>query len=399
MVLLAVWSAPQVCLAVTEVSGNLLTEAQRLENFSKAPFGEDSNNYVAPTGTEWNQFRAAADALFNTNIVQAEILAAVLDYELIRFTHTNSGRILFGLRCRETNGAPTKGWGTYFVNTNFAVSALIEATHPQFDFRSPVLAADIFLKAGARGFLLAGANRHANGTNTADPCDLTNTIFHAVHAAWNGNSGENTAWQIHGFSVSGHPEFPASTLAVLSTGQSGTNWMSTNVVRLDQRLEWNGIKSYAYNRFLATNDPMNLLVNEGVAGQTFTNLAAQSNVQGQFSRGIGGTFVHVETATVVRTNVATRTAAADAVASAVLLSRTNALPTLNPFLLTNPVRTNGMLQFSIAAELFRAFDVELRQSLATNGTMVYTFPGDGQSRVITNLIPTDANGFYRVRGW
>lgn len=383
---------------VTNVFGNLLNEVQRLEAFSKVPYGEGSNNYVAPTTVEWNQFQQSAAALLNTNIVQAETLANALDYELVRFTHTNDGAVLFVLRCRETNGVPTKGWGTYFMNTNFAVSALVEAPHPQWDFRSPVLAADIFLKSGARGFLLAGAHRHVNGTGTADPCDLTNTIFHAVHAAWNGGVAENTAWQIHGFSLASHPEFPTNTLLVLSTGASGTNRMSADIVRLDQRLEWNGLKTYAYNRFLVTNDPLNILVNEGVAGQTFTNLAAQSNVQGEFSRGLGGAFVHVESATIVRTNALLRTAAGDAIANAVLLSNTNFSTPLNSFALTNATRTIGGFSFSVPTARFHAFDVQTSASLNETSTVIYNFPGDGQTRSLTNVV-TNGAGFYRIRAW
>lgn len=384
--------------AVTNVFGNLLNEVQRLEAFSKVPYGEGSNNYIAPTATEWSQFEQSAAALLNTNIAQAEMLANALDYELVRFTHTNDGAVFFGLRCRETNGVPTKGWGTYFVNTNFAVSALVEAPHPQWDFRSPVLAAEIFLKSGARGFLLAGAHRHVNGTGTADPCDLTNTIFHAVHAAWNGGAAENAVWQIHGFSLASHPEFPTNTLLVLSTGASGTNRMSPEIVRADQRLEWNGLKAYAYNRFLATNDPLNILVNEGVAGQTFTNLAAQSNIQGQFSRALGGAFVHIETATIVRTNMSSRTAVADAIANAVLLSNTNLSASPNSFALTNASRTMGGFSFSVPTARFRAFDVHTSASLNETSTVIYNFPGDGQARSLTNVV-TNGTGFYHIRAW
>lgn len=180
-------------MAVTDISGSLLLEAKRLEDFAKNIYGQNSNNYVAPTNPEWLSFQQVADALFAGDITNAETFATNLNYEAIRFTDTNSGILLLGVRSQETNGVPVRGWGTYFVNTNFSTSALVEAPHPQFDFKSPILAAETFLKSRARGLLIAGAHRHVNGNSTADPCDLTNMIFHAVHVAWSGANSENTA--------------------------------------------------------------------------------------------------------------------------------------------------------------------------------------------------------------
>ena len=385
--------------AATNISGNFISEAQRLEAFSSNPYGSGSNNYVAPTGAEWAQFKTAAQALWTGNAAAAEANAASLDYHLIVFTHTNTATTLLGLRARETNGAPTKPWGTFFVNTNSAATVLIEAPHPQNDLRSPLLAAEIFLKSGARGFLLAGAHRNANGMNTADPGNLTNTIFHAVHEEWSGVNGENTGWQIHGFAIANHPGFPSNTLAVLSTGVDVTNVMSTNIVLLDEQLEWNALKSYAYNDALAATNVLNVLVNEGVAGTNFDGLAATHNVQGKYSRALGGTFVHVELATIVRTNAAMRTRAADAIANAVLLSRTNVLPALAPFSLNFTSPDSDKIQLTVPTQPFRSYMADRRDALDSgNWGPLYAFPGDGAGRTFTNSL-TNATGFFRVRAW
>jgi hypothetical protein len=336
--------------AMTPVSGDLLAEAQRLEGFSSTPYGADSGSYVGPTPAEWAQFSAAAAALFAGDLALAESTAAPLAYQLILFTHVADQRTYVVLRARETNGVPVKPWGTYFVNTNAAVTASVGAPHPQSDFRSPRLAAEIFVKSGMRGFMMAGAHRNANGSNTADPGYLTNTVFHAVHAAWSGAGGENTAWQIHGYSAANHPEFPGNCMAVLSTGDNAGDSMSSNVVTLDQQMEWNSVKTYAYNDSLAATNALNQLVNEGVAGTNFASLAATHNVQGKASRARGGTFVHIELVTVVRTNAVIRTHAADAIANAILRSRTNAPLRASPAIcavasVTNQLvfaSTNGM---------------------------------------------------------
>ena len=387
------------CFAVTNLVGDLMVEAQRLEGFSKTLFGEGSNNYVAPTPTEWTQFKTLAQSLLDADFAVAEIQAGALGYELLSFQHTNRNVFYWGVRSQETNGKPVKGWGTFFVNTNAQVNALIEAPHPQWDFRTPPLAAEIFVKSGAQGLLIAGVHRHVNGPNTGDPADLTDTIFHAVHEQWSGPAATNTAWQIHGFSPAGHPEFPEGTLAVLSTGQDGTNLMSTNIVRLDQQLEWNGFKAYAYAKYLPVDDPLNLLVNEGVDGQTFTNLGARSNVQGDFSHAAGGTFVHFELATGVRTNTAWRSAAADAIACAVLLSRTNTPSALTPFLLSQPALGSSEFRFSVPTEAYRPYVVEFTPDLANPvWQAVRAFPGDGGACWFTNTSPPAGGGFYRLQG-
>jgi hypothetical protein len=378
--------------------GDLLVEAARLETFSKNLYGQNSNNYTAPLTAEWAQLRDAAQALLNRDYATAETLAAPLDYQVVFFQHTNPVTGLVGLRAVENANGPLRGWGTFFLNTNPAVNVLLESPHPQFDFRSPQLAAEVFVKSGSLGLLIAGANRHVNGTGTGDPCDLTNTIFHAVHVAWNGANATNTAWQIHGFSSDGHAEFPDGTLAVLSTGAGIDNFMSTNVVRLDEVLEINGVKSYAYNKNLADNSPLNLLVNEGVSGQIFTNLGARSNVQGIYSRGLGGEFVHVELATFVRTNTSARTKTADAIAAALLRFRTNALGAPVAFTLVPQPAVNGQLIWDVPTTASHPYFIEIRTNLSSGAwTNIYAFPGNGSSRRFTNSI-TEPTGFYRVFG-
>jgi len=328
----------------------------------------------------------------------AERNAAALDYELIIFTHTNDQRTFPALKSRETNSVPTRPWGTYFINTNFATSALVAAPHPQFDFRTPPLAAEIFLKSGALGLLIAGAHRNANGTGTADPGNLTNTMFHAVHEAWSGVNGKNTEWQIHGFNQANHPEFPTDCLVVLSTGVNRSNVMSGNIIALDRQLEWNWLKSYAYNDTLPEDDPLNVAVNEGVAGTNFDGLAATHNVQGIYSRALGGTFVHVEHAKVVRTNTALRTRAADAVATAILLSRTNTLTVPSPPLLTNAALSGSQFHFSTTTERYQPYCVESRTNLVEGDwKVIYSFPGDSQLRSFTNEALTNPVLFFRVR--
>ena len=120
-------------------SGDFVVEVQDLKDLA---FGTSSGLYVAPTATEVGDFNTLAATLLSGNVTGADTQAAALDYDLVEFTDTISGRVFHGLRERLVGGAPT------------------------------------------RGFLMTGAHRNANGIGTADVADLTNTIFHEVHTAW-----------------------------------------------------------------------------------------------------------------------------------------------------------------------------------------------------------------------
>jgi hypothetical protein len=172
-----------------------------------------------------------------------------------------------------------------------------------------------FEQADALGFLMNGAHRNTNGFGTADVAHLVDSIFQEVHKAWNGQAGENTAWSIHGFDDANHA-FPAGTDAVLSSGDGS---ISPAVVDLDQSLTDAGFVSYAYNT-LPINDPLNLLVNGGVDGNIFSSLAGSTNVQGVYSRGIGGDFVHVELEQSIRFDAENRALAGAAIGEAMMMS-------------------------------------------------------------------------------
>jgi len=192
--------------------------------------------------------------------------------------------------------------------------------HPRFDTNSWDIGAKIFRQSKARAALMAGAHRNTNGQGTADVAHLSNSVFHEVHKAWNGINAEITAWQIHGFNGANHPGFPVGTDVVLSSGDGG---VSSNVVALDglfdSTLDSGGtlLLSHAYDS-LADNDPLNILVNDSESGMTFSDLGGTTNVQGIYSRGLGGKFVHVELEQSIRFNAVNRDMAADVITQAIV---------------------------------------------------------------------------------
>ena len=315
-------------------SGNLIAEAQRHENFAGGVFDENTGTYVVPAPNILQQFRNAAAQLWQGNLTGAVAHVVNVGYEGIRFTDTNFNRTYIGIQPAETNGVPVSGWGVYLVDTNWLISALVEAPNPNHDFRSPLLSAETLLMSGSRALLLAGAHRHANGNQTADVAHITNSVFHVIHETWGGQNGENTAWQIHGYGTNSYPQFPIGHEAILSTGEDGTNHMSDNVVNLDAWLERKGVATYAFTKNMPTNHPLNLQVNGAIDGFIFQPLGARSNDQGLVSRERGGTFVHMGFAKHLRTDPALRSSTATAVANAILATGNS------PTITRQPIGTN-----------------------------------------------------------
>ena len=281
--------------AVPLEAGDFVEEVTRLKDLV---FESGSDLYVAPSLQEQTDFRALADAIWVGDTGGAQTLADGLGYEVLEFVDNVSGSAYYGIREVLTNGVQTKGWGSYFVNPSFEADALVEVPHVLWDTNSWDVGAKSFRDARARGFLMAGAHRNANGKNTADVAHIDTSIFHHVHESWVGSSSATDAWQIHGFDLDKHASFPDGTDAVLSNGDGS---VSSEVLHLDGRFDEDGLVAYAYNT-LNPNDPLNLLVNDGVDGTTFSGafdpddkgLAGKSNDQGIYSRGFGGIFVHVE---------------------------------------------------------------------------------------------------------
>jgi hypothetical protein len=292
--------------ALTSESGDFVQEVERLKTLA---FAKDSGLYVAPSAAERAAFATLAATLLAGDLAAADTQAAALDYELVAFTDLVSGAVYHGLR----EAPQTRGWGAYFLDLDYGRDALVESPHILFDTNSWEVAALAFRQSGARGFLMSGAHRNANGQGTADVAHLTDSIFQVVHQAWNGPAGETTAWQIHGFNLDNHG-FPAGTDGVLSNGDGG---VTQEVIDLDGLLEAEGFLSHAYNT-LEPSDPVNLLVNDGEPGTTFSSLAGTTNVQGIHSRGLGGVFVHVELEQSIRFDAQNRVLAAGAIADAIL---------------------------------------------------------------------------------
>ena len=272
-------------IEITNESGNFLDEVNRLKTLA---LQKESNLYQPPTTNDLKNFRLLAKALIVQDIKGALNKANLLNYELVRFIDTPTQQVLYGLREKRVRDRPLRGWGSYFINAGHSADALVEVPHILFDKFTEEIGAKAFIRSAARGFLLAGAHRNANGAETADVCNAIQSIFQEVHKAW--VLSNNKTWQIHGFSLSTKADFPSGTQSILSDGR-GT--VSTEISDLSQRMKARGFQSYMYNR-LSASAPLNLRLNQGLAGKTFSHLGGTHNVQGIYCHSVGTPFTHIE---------------------------------------------------------------------------------------------------------
>ncbi len=289
-------------------SGNFLIELKKIKKFA---LPKNSNLYQPPTTNDLESFKVLANALISLDIDTALNKASDINYELVRFVDTPTQQVLYGLREKHIDNYPMRGWGSYFINVSYKTDALIEIPHILFDLFSEEIGAKVFLMSAARGVLIAGAHRNANGTGTADVCNPIKSIFQEVHKAW--VLSKTKTWQIHGFSISTKSKLPVITQSVLSSGQSN---VSTEVLDLSKRMNNRGFLTHIYNK-LSGSALLNQLVNQNVAGTAFSHLGATENVQGIYCRSLGNPFIHVELDKSIRFSTTERDVVARVIADSI----------------------------------------------------------------------------------
>ena len=270
---------------IIQESGNFLQEIDRLKQLA---IPKESHLYQPPTVAELNQFKMLANAYIAHNWQEVNKQAKLVGYELVEFFDLSTKQVFYGLREKRSQNQSQRGWGSYFINPNYRINALLEVPHIIFDRFSEEIGAKVFLLSSAGGFLLAGAHRNANGFNTADVCNPINSVFQTVHQAWV-DAGIKT-WQIHGFELANQFKFPSDTDAVLSNGRGE---VTPEIKNLNQVLRRAGVQAYVYNT-LPPSSPFNQEVNGEVSGQIFSPLGASQNVQGIYSALQQRAFTHVE---------------------------------------------------------------------------------------------------------
>jgi len=136
-------------------------------------------------------------------------------------------------------------------------------------------------------FLVAGAHRNVedsdgdSNTHLADVAHSDGTYFHHAHLQL--ARSDSITLQPHGFSRSGYPDLVISGGEAIPPGPTQI-WLDAIV----NAAAAEGFSSGQYD------------------GNQYTDLGATTNIQGQFSRSLGGIFLHVEAQTIVRTDDSNR---------------------------------------------------------------------------------------------
>ncbi len=310
-------TGPHLSVAV----GSFMEEVEYLWRHKVLP--KETNSFTLPNAEQYSLLRQLAFDLIQGDVVQAGTAAVSLNYELVLFvqrpdpTHSDpdmrEGDSFYELK--EDFDMGNRGWGHYFVDPSADVKTLIEVPHPKSDLRTWQIGGEVFQRSASAGFLTAGAHRDACvfddslGQCTADLADaarLEESAFQAIHEGMTGPAGEHPVLQIHGYDrdKSQHSAFRDIADVVLSNGAGSVKPFMKS---LDAHLE--GMpstpeSSYQFRSFayvLAGEDDCGL--NGEVDGTAFRSLGATENKQGQFTRSVDGTFVHVEVEADIRRGV------------------------------------------------------------------------------------------------
>ncbi|HEY3449388.1 MAG TPA: hypothetical protein VGK67_23745 [Myxococcales bacterium] len=272
MALLGVLFASSSAQAARQLTASLSDFVTEMRIFMP---GEGSNGYVVPTSEERSSFSAAAVALASGNLERAEqALASYPGFELLDFRDGPEGATYWAIAEKPPF---VRGWGFYFFAREPSRGTLVvEAPHPLADRDSELLAAKMVSTLRPAAFLLAGAHRYADAGRTSDMTHAAYSIFESVHEAV--LSAPRVALQIHGFNSATHVGYPELLLS------SGTTKPGPDSEQICTAVTSKGVGCTLFT------------------GVAYTDLGAQTNVQGSNTRQVAGDghFFHFETGDAVR---------------------------------------------------------------------------------------------------
>lgn len=166
-----------------------------------------------------------------------------VDYELLRFQDTESGRSFYLLRelldlsftdlnnsgtADDVHGGFHHGWGLFVFDPAARHSHwVVEAPHPNDDYPSPYLATELFLERGAGVLMVNGAGRevaytgnpssYTNSASLSDPSRNCLTPFAVIHeravAYWQGQGLKERTLQVHTYDDASHRNLKSSVIS------------------------------------------------------------------------------------------------------------------------------------------------------------------------------------------
>ena len=246
--------------------------------------------YVDPGAEEWRLVVAAARMARDGDPEAAAAALATVGYEVAAVCDLACGGTHLLFRERPPRA---RCWGLYVLSLSVtAHDVVVEAPHPLHDRFTPEMAIEAYLRLDARAFLMAGAHRYANGyaSPASDMARNPRSVFQGLHEALTGRATH--VLQFHGFTVQDHPGYPNVLLS------NGSPEPHMELFALGAALELQGETAGIYD------------------GATWTELTAVANVQGRYTRSIGGRFYHMEYEAELRRDPARRSAVIEALVTA-----------------------------------------------------------------------------------
>ena len=217
----------------------------------------DSNAYVRPTPQEEQGMATAYRAIEAGQLDQAAAAANPLEYDVVRYTDTGTGRNLVLLQeRRRADGSWPHAWGTYIFSPGSTSHLVVESPHALDDIDSWVVAVDTFRRGDAAALFLSGASRFAGEDDSADMAHNPDTVFEAINEAALVRQG-TIVFQPHGFDTTEHVDYGD---VVVSNGTSHPDKITRAVAK---GLKAAGFSVCTYN------------------GDRCSGLGGTTNVQGQ----------------------------------------------------------------------------------------------------------------------
>jgi len=361
---------------IQPASGDLLDEIESIRG--NMP-GRGSEGFSPPGSADLNIWRTIAEALLEeqAGTVDSLLTTHFPDYELLLYVDTGLDSSEYYVL--KESPPITLGWGTLILRLCHAREIAIEIPHPRYEINTPSEGGDIFRRAGARLFIMAGTHRCANsahspcdGTSTvcydnnyhvSDMAHLTDAVYQVAHEAFNGAYPEGYSFSMHGTGSSSCEDI------FLSNGHAS----DSQPVLFDLR-----------DHMLASGD-----ITVGIAGDGTSDctLYGSTNTQGRYTNGsptpctqscgsATGHFIHAEQQRRVRDSITVYSkliAAIEEVIPAVQAGLVSPSGPVTDILLSGPYPNPGKSQvfFTLTVAEAQAVRVEAFDTLGRRVAELY----------------------------